>query len=140
MLKDYTYEMKKLQDSINDAKINYIENLGEIEPDIQRIDCLKNDLKHMFYFRKKTAKVIEKSIFSVLVPNNQQNMMANNESKYENPPQAASRTRKSFFNFGNWLQTFLIMVIMWYDISYILFYWFKTKKLKENSWLIDIDR
>ena len=93
--------MKKLQDSINDAKINYIENLGEIEPDIQRIDCLKNDLKHMFYFRKKTAKVIEKSIFSVLVPNNQQNMMANNESKYENPPQAASRTRKSFFNFGN---------------------------------------
>lgn len=101
VLKDYTFEMKKLQDSINDAKLQYLDNLGEIEPDIQRIECLKNDLKQMFYFKKKTAKVIEKSIFSVLVPNNQ-GMGQNNESKYEQAPQAASRTRKSFFNFGSW--------------------------------------
>ena len=60
----------------------------------------------MFYFKKKTAKVIEKSIFSVLVPNNNQhNVMPSNESKYGygggEQPQAASRTRKSFFNFGS---------------------------------------
>lgn len=29
--------MKKLKDSIQDAKVQYIENLGEIEPDINRI-------------------------------------------------------------------------------------------------------
>ncbi len=99
VLKDYSYEIKKLHDSIKEAKIQYIENLGEVEPDMQRIECLKNDLKNMFYFKKKTAKVIEKSIFSVLAPNN--HMMQNNDSKYENVQQAASRTRKSFFNFGN---------------------------------------
>lgn len=106
VLKDYSYEIKKLHDSIKEAKIQYIENLGEVEPDMQRIDCLKNDLKNMFYFKKKTAKVIEKSIFSVLAPNN--HMMQNNDSKYDNAPQAASRTRKSFFNFGNWLILFAI--------------------------------
>jgi hypothetical protein len=54
----------------------------------------------MFYFKKKTAKMIEKSIFSVLAPNNQP-IGQHNESKYEQVQQGASRTRKAFFNFGN---------------------------------------
>ena len=37
VLKDYTFEIKKLKDSIEDAKVQYIENLGEIEPDNSRI-------------------------------------------------------------------------------------------------------
>ena len=119
VLKDYSYEIKKLHYSIKEAKIQYIENLGEVEPDMQRIECLKNDLKHMFYFKKKTAKVIEKSIFSVLAPNN--HMMQNNDSKYENVQQAASRTRKSFFNFGNWHIFLAIDSHEMIDICFIIF-------------------
>lgn len=62
--------------------MQYIENLGEIEPDIARIECLKNDLKALFYFKKKTAKVIEKSIFSIIAPNNQPSQVYNNESRF----------------------------------------------------------
>lgn len=69
--------MKKLKDSIEEAKVQYIENLGEIEPDLSRIECLKSDLKRLFYFKKKTAKVIEKSIYSILAPNNQQSQNYN---------------------------------------------------------------
>jgi hypothetical protein len=48
-------------------------------------------------------------------------MMQNNDSKYDNAPQAASRTRKSFFNFGNWLILFAIDPHEMIDICFIIF-------------------
>ena len=68
-MKDYSYEITRLRETIKEAKNLYIENLGEVEPDRTRIDCLKHDLHNLFYLNKKTAKVVEKSIFSVLGDN-----------------------------------------------------------------------
>jgi hypothetical protein len=53
-------------------------------------------------------------------------MMQNNDSKYENVQQAASRTRKSFFNFGNW-HNFLSNRFPWND-WYLLYYFCESWK------------
>ena len=108
VLKDYSYEVNRMRETIKDAKQEYLQSLGEVQPDRTRIQCIRADLKGLFYFKKKTTKVVEKSIFQVLGGANgslnippPQNRQSPSERKTPHIfQQDASRTRKSFFNFG----------------------------------------
>lgn len=48
------------------AKENYLSGLGEVEPDRERIECIRNDLQRLFKLSKKNTAVIQETIFSAL--------------------------------------------------------------------------
>lgn len=91
-----------MKTTITAAKTSYIQNLGEVEPDRSRIEAIKDNVLKLFYFRKKERELPppppqpvrqqeDSGIFSIFKDKTQ---VQNIES------QGQSRTRKSFFNFG----------------------------------------
>lgn len=97
-------EINELKGISASAKNAYAQSLGEVDFDRTRIDAIKDNLSKIFFINRKSVGIsnqggpvgysshiheIGNSIFSVA------------KDKIEQQPVAQSRTRKSFFNFGN---------------------------------------
>ena len=65
-MKDFTMELTGLRDNVRIAKENYLSGLGEVQPDRERIECIRNDLQRLFRISKKNTAVIQETIFSAL--------------------------------------------------------------------------
>ena len=59
VVKDYSFELTSLKESVKIAKDNYLSSLGEVEPDRARIDCIREDLQRLFRLSKKTAGLVQ---------------------------------------------------------------------------------
>lgn len=59
-------EIEGLRNNIKVAKDNYLNSLGEVEPDRARIDCIREDLHRLFRISRKNQAIVEQTIFSAL--------------------------------------------------------------------------
>jgi hypothetical protein len=73
--------------------------LGEIEPDLARVENIRTDLQHLFRLNKRAANLVQNSLFSVIQDKFQGNEKITHTMQPEIIPK--EKTRKSFFNFGS---------------------------------------
>ncbi len=52
--RDFNVEVNDIKSATNTAKNNYIQSLGEIEPDRSRIEVIKENLQKLFFINKKS--------------------------------------------------------------------------------------
>ena len=58
--------------------------MGEVEPDRERIECIRNDLRTLFKISKKNANLIQKAFLSAQPSQN----------SYQNRPMEQSQTQQ----------------------------------------------
>ena len=65
-MKDFTVEISDLKELSKSAKDEYLQSMGEVEPDRARIECIREDLQRLFKISRKNAHLVQESLFSAL--------------------------------------------------------------------------
>lgn len=100
MLKDFATELMGLRENVRAAKESYLSGLGEVEPDRDRIECIRGDLRRLFRISGRASNAVARNGGFDSNYGSRKEPIASHPQQQQQQQSQNEKQHKSIFNFA----------------------------------------